>query len=177
MGLGKTVKRSLLSRLFPERRWWFVPRRWSGIGSAKRSIFCQGFRCSPLDGPDREKRFSAISSHRLVITSYALLRRDIEHYKIKTLSAVVLDEAQHIKNPESQNAKAAGALSTSSRFILRDARRKFAPRPGPFQFILPGYLGSRQDFKERYETPLLNGARSRLATPLASPCSLPAPKT
>jgi SNF2 family DNA or RNA helicase len=73
----------------------------------------------------------------------------------------VLDEAQHIKNPDSQNAKAACALAAQSRFILTGTPVENSLRDlwSLFEFLLPGYLGSRQDFKDRYETPLLNGER------------------
>jgi SNF2 family DNA or RNA helicase len=114
-----------------------------------------------LDGSDREKRFADVVTSRLVITSYALLRRDIEYYKRMAFSAVVLDEAQHIKNPDSQNARAACALQAQSRFILTGTPLENSLRDlwSLFEFLLPGYLGRRRDFKDRYETPLLNGER------------------
>ena len=54
----------------------------------------------------------------MVITSYALLRRDIDTLREIKFSTVVLDEAQHIKNPETQNAQAAFALRAKHRFVL-----------------------------------------------------------
>jgi len=73
----------------------------------------------------------------------------------------VLDEAQHIKNPDSQNARAACALAANSRFILTGTPVENSLRDlwSLFEFLLPRYLGSRKDFKDRYETPLSNGER------------------
>ena len=112
-----------------------------------------------LDGPDREARGRGyISSGYYQLCP---LRRDIEYYKRMAFSAVVLDEAQHIKNPDSQNARAACALQAQSRFILTGTPLENSLRDlwSLFEFLLPGYLGSRRDFKDRYETPLLNGER------------------
>ena len=161
MGLGKTVQTLALIEALPRTTLVVCPSSLVWNWKREAQHFLPGLSVLSLDGPEREKRFSAISSHRLVITSYALLRRDIEHYKTKTFAAVVLDEAQHIKNPESQNAKAAGALNADSRFILTGTPVENSLRDlwSLFEFILPGYLGSRQDFKERYETPLLNAER------------------
>jgi SNF2 family DNA or RNA helicase len=77
---------------------------------------------------------------------------------------VTLDEAQHIKNPDSQNAKAACALDARARFILTGTPLENSLRDvwSLFDFLLPGYLGSRKDFQERYEKPLLEGERGPL---------------
>lgn len=122
--------------------------------------FLPGVPTLAIDGPAREKLFAAIPAHRIVITSYALLRRDIERYRGMSFAAVLLDEAQHIKNPDSQNAKAACTLEARSRFILTGTPVENSVRDlwSLFEFLLPGYLGNRTDFRDRYETPLLNGA-------------------
>jgi superfamily II DNA or RNA helicase len=161
MGLGKTVQTLAAIETLPGTTLVVCPSSlvWNWKREAQR--FLPDISVLALDGPDREKRFATIPAHRLVVTSYALLRRDIESYRGMTFSAVVLDEAQHIKNPDSQNAKAACALNAQSRFILTGTPVENSLRDlwSLFEFILPGYLGSRQDFKERYEIPLLNGER------------------
>ena len=161
MGLGKTVQ--TLAVIEALRGTALVVCPSSLVWNWKREAqhFLPDLSVLSLDGPDREQRFAAIPAHRLVITSYALLRRDIEHYKAMTFAAVVLDEAQHIKNPDSQNARSACALNAQSRFILTGTPVENSLRDlwSLFEFLLPGYLGSRQDFKDRYETPLLNGER------------------
>ncbi len=161
MGLGKTVQ--TLAMIEPLSGTVLVVCPSSLVWNWKREAeqFLPGLPVLTLDGPEREKRFPQIAQHRLVVTSCALLRRDLEHYKAITFSAVVLDEAQHIKNPDSQNAKAAYALRAQSRFILTGTPIENSLRDlwSLFEFLLPGYLGGRQDFKDRYETPLLNGER------------------
>jgi superfamily II DNA or RNA helicase len=161
MGLGKTVQTLAMVEALSGTILVVCPSSLVWNWKRETERFLPALPVLPLDGPDREKHFAAISSHRLVITSYALLRRDIEHYKARTFAAVVLDEAQHIKNPDSQNAKAACALAAQSRFILTGTpvENSLLDLWSLFEFILPGYLGTRQDFKDRYETPLLNGER------------------
>jgi superfamily II DNA or RNA helicase len=164
MGLGKTVQTLALIEALPGTTLVVCPSSLVWNWKREAAHFLPALPVLPLDGPERERRFSEICAHRLVITSYALLRRDIERYKGVTFSAVVLDEAQHIKNPESQNARAACALSAQSRFILTGTPLENSLRDlwSLFEFLLPGYLGTRQDFKDRYEAPLLNGERGPL---------------
>ncbi|MGA7904237.1 MAG: SNF2-related protein [Terrimicrobiaceae bacterium] len=161
MGLGKTVQALALIEVLPGTTLVVCPSSlvWNWKREAER--FLPEMSVLALDGPDREKRFASIPAHRLVVTSYALLRRDIERYRGMNFAAVVLDEAQHIKNPDSQNARAACALKAQSRFILTGTPVENSLRDlwSLFAFILPGYLGSRHDFGDRYETPLLNGER------------------
>jgi superfamily II DNA or RNA helicase len=161
MGLGKTVQTLAAIEALPGTTLVVCPSSlvWNWKREAQR--FLPDLSVLAIDGPDRAQRFATIPDYRLVVTSYALLRRDIESYKGMTFAAVVLDEAQHIKNPDSQNAKAACALTAQSRFILTGTPVENSLRDlwSLFEFILPGYLGSRQDFKDRYETPLLNGER------------------
>jgi superfamily II DNA or RNA helicase len=169
MGLGKTVQTLALSEALPGTILVVCPSSLVWNWRSEAAHFLPDLPVLVLDGPDREKRFADVFTCRLVITSYALLRRDIERYKGMTFSAVVLDEAQHIKNPDSQNARAACALQARSRFILTGTPLENSLRDlwSLFEFLLPGYLGSRRDFKDRYETPLFNGERGALWNRLA----------
>ena len=161
MGLGKTVQTLAVIEMLAGTTLVVCPSSLVWNWRREAQEFLPGLSVLCLDGPDREKRFGEIPGHRLVVTSYALLRRDIQHYGRTTFSAVVLDEAQHIKNPDSQNAKAACALAARSRFILTGTPVENSLRDlwSLFEFLQPGYLGTRLDFKDRYETPLQNGER------------------
>ncbi len=88
-----------------------------------------------------------------------MLRRDVEVYAAHSLATVVLDEAQHIKNPETQNAQAAFSLSARHRFVLTGTPLENSVRDlwSLMNFVAPGYLGTRSDFRERYEKPLMEG--------------------
>ena len=169
MGLGKTIQTLALIEALPGTALVVCPSSLVWNWKSEASRFLPNLSVLVLDGPEREKSFADAFKHRLVITSYALLRRDIERYKGMAFSAVVLDEAQHIKNPDSQNARAACALQAQSRFILTGTPLENSLRDlwSLFEFLLPGYLGSRRDFKDRYETPLLNGERGTLWNRLA----------
>jgi SNF2 family DNA or RNA helicase len=113
-----------------------------------------------LEGADRAVRFNSISGVDVAITSYALLRRDIDTLREINFSTVVLDEAQHIKNPETQNAQAAFALRAKHRFVLTGTPMENSVRDlwSIMNFALPGYLGNRNDFRERYELPIGRGS-------------------
>ena len=104
-----------------------------------------------------------------MLTSYALLQRDADSYKAIQFSTVVLDEAQHIKNPDTQNAQAAFALRARHRFVLTGTPMENSVRDlwSLMNFVLPGYLGSRADFRERYEQPLARGAAPEVQRRLA----------
>jgi len=164
MGLGKTVQALAMIESLPGIILVVCPSSLVWNWKREAAHFLPELSVLTIDGPNREKLFAAIPQHRLIVTSYALLRRDIERYKPFDFAAVILDEAQHIKNPDSQNAKAACALRTRSRFILTGTPIENSLRDlwSLFEFLLPAYLGSRQDFKDRYETPLLNGERGSL---------------
>jgi superfamily II DNA or RNA helicase len=113
-----------------------------------------------LEGADRAVRFKSITGVDIVITSYALLRRDIDTLREINFSTAVLDEAQHIKNPETQNAQAAYALHATHRFVLTGTPMENSVRDlwSIMNFALPGYLGNRNDFRERYELPIARGS-------------------
>jgi len=122
-----------------------------------------------LHGPDRHARFDEIAASDLVVTSYALIRRDAEKYRSREFDTVVLDEAQHIKNRQTQNAKAVKAVRAKHRLVLTGTplENSVLDLWSIFDFLMPGYLGTAKDFHERYELPITKGksaeAQARLA--------------
>lgn len=162
MGLGKTLQ--ALAHLASERKRvasgdpCLVVCPTSLVDNWRREAekFTPELKTLAIDGPDRAPLFDRIDAADLVITSYALLRRDLERYRARHFAAVVLDEAHHIKNPDSQVARAACALRSDQRFVLTGTPVENSVRDlwSIMHFALPGYLGSRQDFRERYELPL-----------------------
>ena len=164
MGLGKTAQALAMMESLPGPHMVVCPSSlvWNWCREAAK--FVPGLKVLAIEGAGREELLGKIVSSDIVITSYALLRRDIDRYKGHHFSTVVLDEAQHIKNPDSQNAKAACALQADARFILTGTPLENSLRDlwSLFDFLLPGYLGTRKDFQERYEKPLLEGDRGPL---------------
>ena len=159
MGLGKTIQALAMLEALPGPHLVVCPSSLVWNWSREASVFCPKLRVLTIEGPERAERFPKIPDHDLIITSYALLRRDAEHYKAFVFSTTTLDEAQHIKNPGSQNARAACAIRSKSRFILTGTPLENSIRDlwSLFDFLLPGYLGTRKDFQERYEKPLAAG--------------------
>jgi superfamily II DNA or RNA helicase len=92
----------------------------------------------------------------LLVTSYALLRRDREALEARDFGAILLDEAQHIKNAESQTAQAAFALRARERWILTGTpiENHLGELWSLFQFLLPGFLGKSSEFRQKYEEPI-----------------------
>jgi superfamily II DNA or RNA helicase len=126
--------------------------------------FTPQLRALDLTGADRAEKFASRKEYDLLVTSYAILRRDIEQYRADEFLLVILDEAQHIKNRGSQNAQSAKALRARHRLILTGTplENSVLDLWSLYDFLLPGYLGSAADFRERYETPLTNGPEPKL---------------
>ncbi|MCS1409843.1 MAG: RNA polymerase-associated protein RapA [Verrucomicrobia subdivision 3 bacterium] len=123
--------------------------------------FVPELRVLALQGQERKGRFHEIDGHDLTVTSYALIRRDLDHYRERKFNFVVLDEAQHIKNRETQNAKAVKAVRGKHRFVLTGTPMENSVLDlwSIFDFLLPGYLGSANDFRDRYEVPIVKEKR------------------
>lgn len=109
-----------------------------------------------ISGSKRKSLFGQISEVDIVVTSYALLRRDLDRYLETEFDMVVLDEAQAIKNRSSQNAKSAKALRADHRMVLTGTpiENSLLDLWSILDFLMPGYLGSANDFKDRYEIPI-----------------------
>ncbi|HEY4414178.1 MAG TPA: SNF2-related protein [Verrucomicrobiae bacterium] len=122
-----------------------------------------------LHGPERHAKFAGIATSDIVVTSYALIRRDAEKYRGQEFDTVVLDEAQHIKNRQTQNAQAVKAVKSQHRLVLTGTPMENSVLDlwSIFDFLMPGYLGSAKDFRERYELPIAKEknkeAQARLA--------------
>jgi len=125
--------------------------------------FTPWLRTLDLTGPDRAEKFARRNEYDLLVTSYAILRRDVEQYRADEFSLVILDEAQHIKNRGSQNAQSAKALRAQRRLILTGTplENSVLDLWSLYDFLLPGYLGTAADFRERYETPLTRAPAPR----------------
>ncbi len=95
----------------------------------------------------------------VVLTTYALLRQDEEKFMSKTWSVTVLDEAQNIKNPDSQVARAAFNLQSHFRVTLTGTpiENSLEDVWSQFHFLNRGILGSRRAFLENYSKPILLG--------------------
>jgi SNF2 family DNA or RNA helicase len=123
---------------------------------AEAKKFTPTLKVLALHGPDRHALFSEIAGSDIIITSYALLRRDAERYRGLEFDTTVLDEAQHIKNRQTQNAQAVKSVKSKHRLVLTGTplENSVLDLWSIFDFLMPGYLGSAKDFRERYELPI-----------------------
>jgi superfamily II DNA or RNA helicase len=137
--------------------------------AAEAAKFTPGLRVLAVHGPQRAELFAQLPQADLVVTSYALLRRDFERYRALEFDTVVLDEAQHIKNRATQNAQAVKALRSRHRLVLTGTpiENSVLDLWSLFDFLMPGYLGAARDFRERYELPLSKGRDAALQDRLA----------
>lgn len=116
---------------------------------------------------EREDLIANAKDYDMVITSYPLIRRDVESYKDITFKYCILDEAQHIKNPLSQNSYAVKSIKAKGYFALTGTplENSLTELWSIFDFIMPGYLFNHHKFLERYEIPIVKeGDQEVLAT-------------
>ena len=171
MGLGKTLQALALLRSVSRTGPALVICPTSLVFNwiAEANKFTPELRTLAIAGPDRQTLFDQLPARDLVVTSYALVRRDWEKYRDIEFDTVVLDEAQHIKNRQSQNAQAVKAIHSGHRLVLTGTplENSVLDLWSIFDFLMPGYLGSAQDFRERYEIPITREknpeAQARLA--------------
>lgn len=92
----------------------------------------------------------------VLLTSYDLLKRDVEAYQETLFDTVFIDEAQNIKNQGTLAAKAVKAVECARRFALTGTpiENALSELWSIFDFLMPGFLGSYKRFKERYEQPV-----------------------
>jgi SNF2 family DNA or RNA helicase len=178
MGLGKTVQ----TLAFIQRNWnvengrpflivcpTSVVSNWSkeasrftpdvsvlthhGIGRAKGSTFRK-----------------EAAKHAVVVSSYSLLHRDIEHLAPVEWAGVILDEAQNVKNPETKQARAARALKAECRIALTGTpvENHVGDLWSIMEFLNPGLLGTQAEFKRRFLIPIQAGHDARAAERLRS---------
>lgn len=100
----------------------------------------------------RKKFFQSLSKYDVVITSYTLLQKDIDHYMKADFSYVILDEAQHIKNRGTRNAKSVKMIQASHRLILTGTpiENSLEELWSLFDFLMPGFLSTFDRFVDKY---------------------------
>ena len=93
----------------------------------------------------------------VVVTSYDLLRRDVDDYRACRFALMALDEAQYIKNHATKLAKAVKQVTAEHRFALTGTpiENRLSELWSIFDFLMPGLLGSYAQFREKYEQPIM----------------------
>lgn len=107
-----------------------------------------------IDGTpsNRKKRLEQLDQADIVITSYGLLQKDVDTYKKMTFAYTILDEAQHIKNRGTRNAKSAKMVNSKYKLILTGTpiENSLEELWSLFDFLMPGLLSTYERFVEKY---------------------------
>ena len=118
--------------------------------------FAPGLRILSLHGPDRKSRFADIPGHDLVLTTYSLLWRDADPLTRHAYHLLILDEAQTVKNSRSRGAEVIRRIDARHRLCLTGTplENHLGELWSQFDFLLPGFLGSRHNFTKYWRTPI-----------------------
>ncbi|MGV8918491.1 MAG: DEAD/DEAH box helicase [Pseudomonas sp.] len=160
MGLGKTLQ--TLAHLLLEKQAGRLDRpslavmptslipNW--MDEAER--FTPQLRVLALYGAGRRQDFANLLDYDLILTTYALLPRDVELLEKQPLHVLILDEAQYIKNPNSKAAQAARSLNARQRLCLSGTplENHLGELWSLFHFLMPGWLGDSKQFNSNYRT-------------------------
>lgn len=173
MGLGKTIQLltvilSYIEENNDKRKTSIVVSPSSlalnWLNEAKKFAPSLNVRVISGNANERKELISNIDKYDLVITSYDLLKRDIEKYKEVNYNFkfIIADEAQYLKNSTTQNAKAIKTLNGETRFALTGTpiENSLAELWSIFDYIMPGYLFQYKKFKTAYESPIVKDQSS-----------------
>ncbi len=165
MGLGKTVQAiALFLRDLEQGRAEgpvLVICPTSVLGNWRREIrrFAPSLDVLVHHGGEREKGELFVETARqrhVIITTYALARRDEETLRVVPWTGIVLDEAQNIKNPRAKRTRAICRLDADYRLALTGTpvENRLSELWSILEFLNPGYLGSQRAFRERFARPI-----------------------
>lgn len=118
--------------------------------------FAKGLKCLNLTGSTRKDSFKHIMDYDIVVTSYALIRRDIDVLKKHNFRMIILDESQNIKNYGSLTAQSSKLLKSSHRFALSGTpiENRISELWSVFDFLMPGFLYDLDEFNYRFGIPI-----------------------
>lgn len=165
MGLGKTLQTLTFIQERGGRALVVCPSSLVSNWAAEAGKWVPGLKVACHVGSKR----GGIPDADVVITSYAILRIDAEKFHAREFEIAVLDEAQSIKNPDAQITQAAHRLKARYRFALSGTpvENSLQDLWSIMAFALPGYLGPRKAFMDRFEKPLRQGNDPALARRIA----------
>lgn len=166
MGLGKTIQILSVVVDYVEKN----KERKTSIVVAPSSLalnwyneakkFASNLKVMVINGEaqERKRKIQELNEYDLVITSYDLLKRDIDIYKELNycFKYIIADEAQYIKNNNTKNAKAIKLIEAETKYALTGTpiENSLNELWSIFDFIMPGYLFSYKKFKQNFEMPI-----------------------
>lgn len=162
MGLGKTLQ--TLAHILSEKNAGRLDRPCMVVMPTslipnwldEAGHFTPQLKVLALYGVGRKKHFERLAEYDLILTTYALLPKDVERLKTQPLHVLILDEAQYIKNPTSKAAQAARELDARQRLCLSGTplENHLGELWSLFHFLLPGWLGDVKSFNRDYRVPI-----------------------
>ncbi|HVU01064.1 MAG TPA: SNF2-related protein [Polyangiaceae bacterium] len=170
MGLGKTIQTlALLLGLKQDKEdvRALIVAPTSVVTNWVREIekFAPTLTTALWHGAGRKEQADELENANIIVTSYALLRRDIDLLKKLPLTYAILDEAQNIKNPLSATAHAAKELRAAHRLALTGTpiENRLSEIWSIFEFVSPGLLGPLPKFEEKFARPIDQGDSKQAA--------------
>ena len=162
MGLGKTVQ--TLAHVLAEKEAGrldrpalvVMPTTLVPNWLAEAARFAPDLKVLGLHGAQRKDSFGRIPESDLVLTTYPLVWRDHEALAAQAWHLLILDEAQYVKNAATRGAAAIRKLDARHRLCLTGTplENNLGELWSQFDFLLPGFLGSQQDFNKRWRNPI-----------------------
>jgi len=158
MGLGKTLQTiAMLASIYPKEKMSsliVMPKSLLFNWENEINKFAPKLTYGIYYGTNRN--FDDVSHKNLILTTYAVLRNDIESLKEKEFHYVILDESQHIKNPNSQTSRAAVLLNANHRLGLSGTpvENNLGELYSLFRFLNPSMFGTIDQFNLNYANPI-----------------------
>ncbi len=170
MGLGKTVQTLSFIQHMVEKgatapNLIVVPTSVLPNWEREAEKFVPSLRRLTIYGTRREGMFKKIKKSDLVLTTYALLRRDLEELQQYEFNTIILDEAQNIKNPNTITARSVRHIKADMRLCLSGTpiENNLFELWSLFEFLMPGFLGAQHAFKRGVVKPIREGDNETLS--------------
>lgn len=162
MGLGKTIQALTCLLLEKESGRGKLPSLVIAPTSLMSNWRREAERFTPqlkvltLQGSDRKEKFSRITEHDLILTTYPLMTRDTTVYQEHSFHYLILDEAQAIKNSRTRTSRIIYDLQARHRLCLTGTpmENHLGELWSMFHFLMPGYLGTQERFTRLFRTPI-----------------------
>ncbi|TCP28919.1 SNF2 family DNA or RNA helicase [Scopulibacillus darangshiensis] len=189
MGLGKTIQTiAYLARILDQKKGpalIICPTSLMGNWMREINSFAPNLRVYSHHGTARyssDHFQEALERFDIIITSYTLFTREIEHLSKYVWSSAVLDEAQAIKNPQTKKSRAVRQINARHRVVLTGTpiENRLEELWSIMEFLNPGYLGSLKGFREKFARPIEKNndqAKAKLLTQMIQPFLLRREKT
>ena len=118
--------------------------------------FAPDLRCALLHGGERHGIWDETGAYDVLLTSYGVLHRDVEHFSQRMFAFVILDEAQAIKNPKAKVSRIACSIKGRTRLCLTGTpiQNHLGELWSLMQFAMPGLLGSEAAFDRTFRKPI-----------------------